>query len=157
MNNEYYIAKLYLLLTILYVFVPLNPTYSDQQLLQQDLNSLFNWSTKSNLSFKIVHVSYNSKISTSYSINNSIINLKSHHKDLGIVVNDDLQWHLHHNYILDTSYKILGMIWRAFGQLPVTTKAKLYTSLVRSQLTYCSVIWHPYLYKPDTRYQPIAT
>ena len=36
-----------------------------------------------------MHVSYNSKISTSYSINDSMINLKSHHKDLGIVVSDD--------------------------------------------------------------------
>ena len=123
-------------------------SYSDQQLLQQDLNSLFNWSTKSNLSFKpskSVHVSYNSKIST-YLINDSMINLKSHHKDLGIVVSDDLQWHLHHNYILDKSYKILGMIRRTFGKSnSVTTKAKLYTSLIRSQLAYCSIIWRLYL------------
>ena len=124
-------------------------SFSDQQLLQQDLNSLSNWSTKSNLSFKpskTVHVSYNSKISTSYSINDSTINLKSHHKDLGIVVSDDLQWHLHHNHILDKSYKILGMIRRAFGKSnSVITKAKLYTSLIRSQLAYCSIIWRPYL------------
>ena len=67
-----------------------------------------------------MHVSYNSKISTS-----SMINLKSHHKDLGIVVSDDLQWHLHHNHILDKSYKILGMIRRAFGKSnSVITKAK---------------------------------
>ena len=130
-------------------FFRLIKSYSDQQLLQQDLNSLLNWSTKSNLSFKpskSVHVSYNSKISTSYSINDSIINLKSHHKDLGIVVSDDLQWHLHHNYILDKSYKILGMIRRAFGKSnSVITKAKLYISLIRLQLAYCSIIWRPYL------------
>ena len=45
-----------------------------------------------------------------------MINLKSHHKDLGIVVSDDLQWHLHHNHILDKSYKIrtwndMASIW----------------------------------------------
>ena len=75
-----------------------------------------------------------------------MINLKSHHKDLGIVVSDDLQWHLHHNHILDKSYKILGMIRRAFGKSnSVITKAKLYTSLIRSQLAYCSIIWRPYL------------
>ena len=65
---------------------------------------------------------------------------------LGIVVSDDLQWHLHHNHILDKSYKILGMIRRAFGKSnSVITKAKLYTSLIRSQLAYCSIIWRPYL------------
>ena len=48
--------------------------------------------------------------------------------------------------IIDKSYKILGMIWRAFGKSnSVITKAKLYTSLIRSQLAYCSIIWCPYL------------
>ena len=59
----YFIAKLYSFLMILNVFVSSNQSHSDQQLLQQDLNSLLNWSTKSNLSFKpskSVHVSYNS-------------------------------------------------------------------------------------------------
>ena len=44
---------------------------------------------------------------TTNSINNSIIHsVNSHHKDLGIVVSDDLQWHLQHKYILDKSYKM---------------------------------------------------
>ena len=65
---------------------------------------------------------------------------------MGIVVSDDLQWHLHHSYILDKSYKTLGVIRQAFSRFnSITTKTKLYTALVRSQLTYCSVIWHPYL------------
>ena len=91
----YFIAKLYFLLMIPNVIVSSNPILINNYILQQDLNSLSNWSTKSNLSFKSVHVSYNSKISTSYLINDSMINLKSHHKDLGIFVSDDLQWHLH--------------------------------------------------------------
>ena len=125
-------------------------SYSDHQLLQQDLNSLHNWSTRSNLSFKLsksVHVSFNPNTPTTYSINNSMIHSNSYHKDLGIVVSDDLQWHLHHKYILDKSYKMLGVIRRtAFSRFnSITTKAKLYIALVRSQLTYCSIIWRPYL------------
>ena len=121
--------------------------------------SIFNWSTKSNLSFKpskSKYVSYNSKISTSYSINNSIIDLKCHHKEWGIVISDDLQWHLHHNYVLDKSYKTLGMIRQAFGQSnSVITKAKLYTSLVCSQLAYCSIIWCPYLVQDTNKFELI--
>ena len=38
------------------------------------------------------------------------------------------------------------MIRRAFGESnSVIKKAKLYTSLIRSQLAYCSIIWCPYL------------
>ena len=46
---------------------------TDQQILQTDLNLLSNWSTVSRLSFnpsKSVHISFNSKFSTSYKLNN---------------------------------------------------------------------------------------
>ena len=45
--------------------------------------------TKSKLSFKSIHVLYNSKIPT-YLIDDSMINSKFHHKDLDIVISDDL-------------------------------------------------------------------
>ena len=122
---------------------------SDQQLLQHDLNLLFDWSFMSNLSFnpsKSVHISYNSKFSTSYTINNLIINSESFHKDLGVIISGDLQWNRHHDYVLDKAYKILDVIRRTFSQISsVTTKVKLYTALVRSQLSYCSPIWRPHL------------
>ena len=42
----------------------------------------------------------------------------------------------------------MGLIRRTFSPLILPlTKAKLYVSLVRSQLTYCSPIWHPCLMK----------
>ena len=77
---------------------------------------------------------------------------------MGIAVSDDLQWHLHHKYILDKSYKMLGVIScrQAFSRFNlITTKAKLYTALVRSQFTYCSVIWHPYLVQDINKLESI--
>ena len=98
----------------------------------------------SNLSFnpsKSVHISYNSKFSTSFTINNLIINSESFHKDLGVIISRDLQWNCHHNYVLDKAYKILGVIRHTFSQISsVTTKVRLYTALVRLQFTYCSPI-----------------
>ena len=99
----------------------------------------------SNLSFnpsKSVHISYNFKFSTSYTINNLIINSESFHKDLGVIISSDLQWNHHHDYVLDKAYKILGVIRHTFSQISsVTTKVRLYTALVRSQLTYCSPMY----------------
>ena len=41
---------------------------------------------------------------------------------------------------------MLGLIRRVFSSsVAVPAKRSLYTSLVRSQLLYCSKIWHPYL------------
>ena len=51
---------------------------------------------------------------------------------------------------------MLGVIRQAFSRFnSITTKAKLYTALVRSQLTYCSVIWHPYLIQDINKLESI--
>ena len=45
-------------------------------------------------------------------------------------------------------YKILGLIRRTFSVSHYSlAKAKLYTTLVRSQLTYCTQLWRPHLMK----------
>ena len=133
-------------------------SYTDQQLLQTDLNLLSNWSVVSHLSFnlsKSVHISFNSKLFTSYTyeLNNCLVNSQSSHKDLGVIISTDLQWHHHHDNILSKAYKIFGIIRRTFSQSnSVTTTIKLYTSLVRSQLTYCSVIWQSHLIQDITKF-----
>ena len=40
-------------------------------------------------------------LATSYTINNSAINFEYFHKDLGIIISNDLQWNHHHDYVLD--------------------------------------------------------
>ena len=50
--------------------------------------------------------------------------------------------------ILSKAYKTLDLVRRTFSSsIPPLTKVKLYVSLIRSQLMYCSPIWHPYLVK----------
>ena len=75
----------------------------------------------SNVSFnpsKSVHISYNFKFSTSYTINNLIINSESFHKDLGVIIGNYLQWNRHHDYVLDKAYKIFTVIRRrTFSQI----------------------------------------
>ena len=121
----------------------------DQQSLQRDINLLFEWSYTSCLSFsptKCVHVSFKSTRNTTYYINHEEISKVDNHRDLGITISNDLSWKNHYIHISAKAYKILGLIRRIFkSSHPVTVKCKLYLSLVRPILTYCSLIWRPYL------------
>ena len=86
---------------------------SHKQILQTDLKLLSNWSTVSLLSFnpsKSVHISFNSKFSTSYELNNCSINSQLSHEDMGVIICTDLQWHHHHDYKLSKVYKMFGTI-----------------------------------------------
>ena len=122
---------------------------SDMQLLQHDLNCLSNWSTTSLLSFhssKSTHLSFKCKFTSTYNINGNPINTSHLHKDLGVLISDNLNWNEHHDYILKKAYKTLGLVRRTFCKTIVPSiTLKLYISLVRSQLLYCAPVWRPHL------------
>lgn len=116
--------------------------------LQQDLDSLSDWSRHWNLSFnfsKFIHLSFNLKFPTTYFINDNAITANNTHRDLGIILSTDLSWRHHYSHISAKAYKTLGLLRRAFSHAANTlTKKSLYLALVRSQLLYCSPLWHPY-------------
>ena len=91
---------------------------------------------------------FTSHVLFDYSLNNIPIQVVDCHRDLGILMSCDLKWWHHLNFISSRAYKILGLIRRSFSsRLPLSSKKKLYLSLVRSQLTYASQIWRPNLLK----------
>ena len=128
---------------------------SDLQPLQDDLNSLFNWSLKWKLRFNISKCAllrltsgYSFTQSPPYYINDEEIVLKDCHRDLGILISGNLSWTSHYELICSRAYRMLGLLRRVFSAtVCVSAKKNLYTSLVRSQLSYCSMIWRPNLIK----------
>ena len=76
-----------------------------------------------------------------YKVLNLIV---SSHRNLGIIVSSNMSWTTHCNQILNEAYRSLGLLRHFFR---VHAKKILYLSLVRSKVTYCSQIWHPYLLK----------
>ena len=134
-------------------------TTSDSSLLQNDVNYLSNWSLTSHLSFhpsKSCHLSFNQKFLTSYTINGSTIPSLPEHKDLGVLISNNLEWGPHLDYILTKAYKTLGLIRRTFSQsVSSSVKVKLYIALVRSQLLYCSPIWCPHLMKDIHKFEQL--
>ena len=126
---------------------------SDCLPLQHDLDVLGVWSKHWNLFFNeskcsLVRFGPMSSSSHVYSINSYEIQSDSQHKDLGVIVSSNLSWSNHIHYITTKAYKILGLLRRSFHNCsPVLSKKLLYISLVRSQLTYGSQVWRPYLLK----------
>ena len=85
---------------------------------------------------------------TSYSINQSTIDLTPSYRDLGVLVSDDLRWNDHYSTIIAKAYKSMYYIRRSTSNSHSThTKLSLYKSLVRPKLLYCSQVWRPHLMK----------
>ena len=117
-----------------------------------DLTRITQWSATWNLLLNdnkctAVHFSTSqSPLLYNYSVNGKVIPFNSTHKDLGILVSSDQQWSNHYQLIISKSYKMLAMLRRFFSNsIGVSSKRSLYLSLVRSQLQYCSPLWHPHL------------
>ena len=127
--------------------------FSDCTNLQNDLNSLYNWSL-SNIAFnreKSVLLRFSTRrchITADYFMDNQQIVSKEHHRDLGVIISNDLSWSVHYSLIVSKAYRMLGLLRRTFSSLnSIKTRRALYLTMVRSQLTYCSTIWRPHLLK----------
>ena len=125
--------------------------HSEQGDLQDDIDTISNWSNGSLLNFnlsKSAHISFKSKITTYYNISNTSISRANVHKDLGLLLSEDLSWTNHYSFIAARAYKVLGLIRRTLNSSHhPSTMVKLYVSLVRSQLLYCTQLWRPHLIK----------
>ena len=76
------------------------------------------------------------------------ISTNNQQRDLGIIISSDLSWSCHICRIVSKAYKILHLLRRTFcSSNDITTKKRLYISLVRSQVMYGSQIWRPLLIK----------
>ena len=124
-------------------------TLSDHIALQEDITAIFTWSLDSAMDFnfkKFIHLSFKSKLDTIYTISDTRIPRSDCHKDLGIILSVDLSWDKHYKIITSRAYKLLGLIRRTLSSChSTTTMTRLYVSLVRSQLFYCTQVWRPHL------------
>ena len=93
---------------------------------------------------------------TEYFINGLPISPCNQQRDLGILILSSVSWSHHISRITSKAYKILGLLRRTFtSSNNVTTKKKLYLSLVRSQLIYGSPIWRPLLQRDTNTLEQI--
>ena len=122
--------------------------------MQDDLDHICEWSREWKMRFnvpKCVCLSYSRKGGEgdhTYFINGAAVPHSDTHRDLGIVMSEDLTWCAHYSNLTCKAYKVLGLLRRNFNVCgAVAQKRKLYLSLVRSTFNYCSSIWRPHLIK----------
>lgn len=123
--------------------------------LQSDLDLLYKWTISNKLYLnlekcKVMSFFRRAKmISHPYHIDNHPLERVSTFKDLGVILDHQLNFRDHIDSIVAKSNRLLGFVRRATKDFrnPLSIKC-LYCSLVRSNLEYASVIWDP-MYKID--------
>ena len=129
-------------------------TSQEQDLIQQDLNTLQEWSEKWLLAFhpdkchtiKIGKTKSYAKYHMKHK-EGEVVELKeaTSEKDLGVVVDNDLNFKQHIATAVSKGNKVLGLIRRSFKTGEKETFVNLYKSIVRPLLEYGNVVWHPLL------------
>ncbi len=126
---------------------------TDRQNIQDDLNTLQQWSDKWKLSLnaskcKTLHIGKDN-VNHSYVMSTPsgqvILESKTCEKDLGVWIDDNLSFDEHISQAVKRANAKLAMIRRTFTYMDKKMLVQLYTSLVRPILEYGNVIWSPHL------------
>ena len=118
---------------------------ADIVLLQGDLASVYEWTTKNNRSLngtKFVHLPYGKNqelmsCSTYHSDTGEDISTKGTVKDLGVLFSNDLTHNSHIPMIVNKVKNISFWLYRTFKMRKQSTMLKLWKSLVIPYLDYC--------------------
>ena len=123
----------------------------DALLLQEDINSFYIWTRTWQMELNTdkccsMNVTLNQlhKISHSYYIHNAKLSVVNQCKYLGIIIQSDLKWNSHVNYVTAKANQTLAMLKRNIKLAPQKIKEKAYKSLIRPQLEFASSVWAPW-------------
>jgi len=74
-------------------------------------------------------------------LNNMRIEQTKSSKFLGVLIDDQLNWKCHINYICNKLAKNIGVIRKLRYRFPMDVLLTLYNTLLLPYLTYCNIIW----------------
>lgn len=137
-------------------------TVDDCLLLQEDLNRLASWCQHNLLDLNVSKcqsltcLRCINPITFNYQINNVELENVNFKKDLGVILDPQLTFNSHVDYIVSNAFRMLGFIRRNTKEFsdPYALKA-LYFAFVRSVLDYCSTIWNPYYHNHSLRIERV--
>ena len=120
--------------------------------LQTDLDSLVEWSDLWQLPFNSdkchsMHLGYNNPNHV-YHMGDKQLDQSNHEKDLGVLIDNQLKFHVHTTTACNKANQILAIARRSFEFLDEVTVPLLYSAMVRPHLEYGNTIWGPH-YKLD--------
>ena len=141
-------------------------TVHDSFSLQNDLNSVIEWSNNNNMllnknKFELIcykhnnanrkrfeELPFNSTFFPEYETSeNTYISKSNCVRDLGILINPNLDWDDHILNLSKVGKRLTSWILSVFYDRSKDVMLTLFNSLVRSRLEYCCQIWNPYKLK----------
>ena len=122
--------------------------------LQRDIKLMQEWSEKWLLKFhpekcKTMRIGRSKVIDFEYKLKESMNPMEKSEaeKDVGVVIDENLNFERHMNEKINKANAVLGAIRRTFQYLDKITFKMLYTSMVRPILEYANPVWCPYKLK----------
>ena len=117
----------------------------DNRKLQDDLDRIYEWSTRWQLLFNInkcksLHIGRKNKRYW-YEMDGTKLKQVTEEKDLGILIDDELKFHKQSASATKKANAILGLLKKSFTLLDKKTLPLLYKSLIRPHLEYGKVVW----------------
>ena len=117
--------------------------------LQKDLDSLLEWGSKWKMKLNVSKCNIltitlkNESLNYNYIMYGEYLQRCENIKDLGVFVDEKLNWNKHIQISVCKARKIMGIVKRTVGcSAPDSVKKQLFMSLVRSNLEYCSPVWN---------------
>ena len=116
--------------------------------LQDDLDRVVEWAKKWKMEFnvdkcKVMHLGLNNP-RRSYNMGDTSLQTSEEERDLGVLIDHQLDFGKHIRTIVGRANRVLGMIRVSFACMNKTMFLSLYTALVRPLLEYCVQVWSPY-------------
>ena len=128
---------------------------NDQQILQNDIDSLYKWSIDNMMQFhsdkcKAVRITNKCIIYDLpffefwYSLNGTILDYETTEKDLGVYIHNKLSWSAHCASLASKGNNQLGLVRRTCYFINDSNQRRvLYLTLVRSIFEHCCQVWAP--------------
>jgi len=123
----------------------------DRDQLQADLDHLGEWSDKWQMKFntekcKVMHLG-RGNLKYNYFMENRRLEVVEKERDLGVVISNDLKASNQCRSAYNKAMRTLGMMNRTIVYKNKDTLLRLYKTLVRPSLEYCSSAWSPHYVK----------
>ena len=133
--------------------------------LQEDLEAIIRWSESMQMKFNLskchsLHLGHNNprntyyipqetdrvntKNSTSYTYNIHQLEKVQAEKDLGVIVDEDLNFYKHIEDKVSKANRMIGIVRQTFKFMNKTIFKTVYKTLIRPHLEYACVIWSPH-------------
>ena len=118
--------------------------------LNVELNSVYEWTISNKLTLNLKKTNYmifnrNRNLDTSLheaiKINNETINQVKDATFLGLIIQSNLKWNSHIQFVANKVNKKCGILYLIRDLVPKNILIGLYYSLVYSHILYCNVIW----------------